>query len=140
LVANGLFNERIELLVKQNELQKALLNEVVLAMPKKDEKVINLLNGVMSQDPSQSSILSGDSSGIAKKVLEEIKAHDGDVMEALRQVERMLGVVMMEVGVLRKENEAVRRENEGLKGAGDGMRRDILMLKSEVAEGKERKE
>jgi hypothetical protein len=134
-VAEGVFGERIELLVKQNELQRAMLIEVVNSMPKREEKLTYILNGVMSSDPTQSSILGSDTNQLGKKVLEEIKAGgEGDVAEGLRQVERMLSACMLEVGVLRRENEGVRRDNEALRGAGEGMRKDILILKSEVAQ------
>lgn len=138
--ATILYTDRIDLLIKQNELQRQMILEMVQSMPSKTESATNFLNGASSLEwtPQTSASSSSDISTVKNLTDSTVESREfqsfADVSQHAVQTDRMMGTLISQVNLLRKENEALRKENSNLKGDCDLIRKDILLLKSEIAQ------
>ena len=119
-----LYQERIELLFKQNELQKQMLNEVASSLYK---------NTKASTDPNDKLQERDALTGLdIDTPIIDTNASPSQLLDNVRQMEKSFVTLLTQFEILRKENEKMRIENNGLRKEQENVRSDVESLKKLV--------
>ncbi|KAL3898936.1 MAG: hypothetical protein SGCHY_002394 [Lobulomycetales sp.] len=98
--ATILYTDRIDLLIKQNELQRQMILEMVQSMPSKTESATNFLNGASSLEwtPQTSASSSSDISTVKNLTDSTVESREfqsfADVSQHAVQTDRMMGTLI----------------------------------------------